>query len=68
MFAISLHYMYYNFGRIRQSLRVTPAMGAGIADPAGSLEETAGLVKDEPPRKRGHTRKEIQTEPLPDNQ
>ena len=32
MHAISLHYMYYNFGRIHQSLKVTPAMEAGIAD------------------------------------
>jgi hypothetical protein len=29
--AISLHYMYYNFVRIHQTLRVTPAMEAGIA-------------------------------------
>lgn len=29
---LSNHYMYYNFGRIHQSLRVTPAMEAGIAD------------------------------------
>ena len=30
--AISLHYMYYNFARIHQSLRVTPAMEAGLTD------------------------------------
>jgi IS1 family transposase len=30
--AVSLHFMYYNFGRIHKSLRVTPAMEAGIAD------------------------------------
>ena len=24
--------MYYNFGRVHQTLRVTPAMAAGIAD------------------------------------
>ena len=28
--AISLHYMYYNFVRIHQSLRCTPAMAAGV--------------------------------------
>ena len=53
MFAISLHYMYYNFGRIHQSLRVTPAMEAGITDHVWSLQEIAGLVKDEPPKERG---------------
>ena len=32
MHAISLHYMYYNFCRIHKTLRVTPAMEAGITD------------------------------------
>jgi hypothetical protein len=36
--------MYYNFGRIHQSLRVTPAMEAGIADHVWSLEEIIGLL------------------------
>jgi hypothetical protein len=30
--AVAIHYMFYNFGRIHQSLRVTPAMEAGISD------------------------------------
>jgi hypothetical protein len=29
--AIALHTMYYNFVRIHQTLRVTPAMGAGVS-------------------------------------
>jgi hypothetical protein len=37
-------FMYYNFGRIHKSLRVTPAMEAGIADHVWSLEEIAGLI------------------------
>ena len=57
--AVSLHYMYYNFGRIHKSLRVTPAQEAGISDHIWSLEEIAGLVKDEPPGKRGPYRKSI---------
>jgi IS1 family transposase len=44
MHAISLHYMYYNFGRIHKSLRVTPAMEAGVSDHVWSLEEIAALV------------------------
>lgn len=43
--AIALHYMYYNFGRIHQVLRVTPAMEAGIADHVWSLEEIVNLLK-----------------------
>jgi hypothetical protein len=42
--AVSLHYMFYNFGRIHKSLRVTPAMEAGITDNFWSLEEIAGLA------------------------
>ncbi len=29
---ISLYFMYYNFARVHQTLRVTPAMEAGISD------------------------------------
>jgi IS1 family transposase len=42
--SIAIHYMYYNFGRIHQSLRVTPAMEAGIADHVWSLEEIISLI------------------------
>ena len=30
--AVSLHFMYYNFVRIHKTLRVTPAMAAGVTD------------------------------------
>ena len=39
-----VHFMYYNFARIHQSLRVTPAMAAGVSDHVWSLEEIVGLV------------------------
>lgn len=42
--AVALHFMHYNFCRIHQTLRVTPAMEAGIADHVWSLEELAGLI------------------------
>jgi IS1 family transposase len=42
--AVALHFMYYNFGRIHKSLRVTPAMEAGISDHVWSLEEIAALA------------------------
>lgn len=56
MHAISLHYMYYNFGRIHQTLRVTPAMAAGITDHVWTLEEIAALAPIEAPKKRGPNR------------
>ncbi len=42
--AIGLHFMHYNFGRIHKTLRVTPAMQAGITDHVWSLEEIAKLA------------------------
>jgi IS1 family transposase len=42
--AVALHFMYYNFGRIHKTLRVTPAMAAGVSDHIWSLEEIAALV------------------------
>ena len=43
--AIALHYMHYNFCRIHKSLRVTPAMEAGITDHVWSIEEIAELLE-----------------------
>jgi hypothetical protein len=42
--AVSLHYMYYNFGRTHQTLQMTPAMAAEVADHKWSLKEIAGLL------------------------
>ncbi len=42
--AIALYFMYYNFCRIHQTLRVTPAMEAGISDHVWTLEEIVGLI------------------------
>ena len=41
---VALHYLYYNFARIHQSLRVTPAMEAGVADHVWSLDEIIALL------------------------
>jgi len=41
--AVALHFMYYNFCRVHQSLRVTPAMEAGITDHVWELEEIINL-------------------------
>jgi hypothetical protein len=46
--AIALHYMHYNFCRIHQSLRVTPAMEAGVSDHVWSIEEIVALLDSEP--------------------
>ena len=43
--AIALHYMHYNSCRVHQTLRVTPAMEAGISDHVWSIEELVTLVE-----------------------
>ena len=43
--AIALHFMHYNFCRIHQTLRVTPAMAAGLTDHVWELEEVIGLLE-----------------------
>jgi len=42
--AVSLHFMHYNFARIHKTLRVTPAMEAGITDHVWTLAEIAALA------------------------
>lgn len=58
--AIALHFMYYNFGRIHKSLRLTPAMEAGIADHVCSLEEIASLVPEPASKPRGPYKKKAE--------
>lgn len=45
MAAISLHFMFYNFCRIHKTLRVTPAMEAGIADHVWNIAEVLEMVE-----------------------
>ena len=42
--AVALHFMYYNFGRIHKTLRVTPAMEANLTDHVWTMEEIAVLA------------------------
>lgn len=42
--AVALHFMHYNFCRIHQSLRVTPAMQAGLSDHVWTIEEMVALI------------------------
>jgi len=44
MHALALFFMCYNFAKIHQTLRITPAMAAGVSDHVWSLEEIVGLV------------------------
>lgn len=43
-YAVALHFMYCNFVRIHQTLRVTPAMEAGLSDHVWELAELIGIL------------------------
>jgi hypothetical protein len=43
-FAVALHFMHYNFVRIHKTLRVTPAMAAGVDNHLWSLQEIVDLA------------------------
>jgi hypothetical protein len=42
--AVALHYMYYNFCKAHQTLRVTPAMEAGLTDHVWTISELIELI------------------------
>lgn len=44
--AISLHFMYYNFVRRHQTLRVTPSMAAGVTKRLWSIEDVVDLLPE----------------------
>jgi IS1 family transposase len=58
-YAVALHFMYTNYVRIHQTLRVTPAMEAGLCDHIWSLEEliAMGIAAMPKPGKRGPYKK-----------
>jgi IS1 family transposase len=43
--SLAIHYMHYNFVRIHQTLRVTPAMAAGVSDRLWSIEDIVGPLQ-----------------------
>ena len=57
MHAISLYFMHYNFVRIHKSLKVTPAMEAGISKTLWEIFDIVALIPEEAPKKRGACKK-----------
>jgi IS1 family transposase len=43
--AIALHTMYYNFVRIHQTLKVTPAMAAGVTDKLWEMDDLVAMLE-----------------------
>ena len=44
MYAFAIQSVFYNFARIHQTLRITPAVAAGISDHVWGLEEIVSLA------------------------
>ncbi len=61
VYAVALHMMYYNFVRIHSTLRMTPAMAAGVSDRLWEIGDIVKLVEDTEPKpgKRGLYKKRL---------
>ena len=57
MHAISLYFMFYNFCKIHKTLRVTPAMAAGVSETLWEILDIVKLIPEEEPKKRGPYKK-----------
>lgn len=57
--SIAIHFMFYNFARIHQTLRVTPAMAAGITGKLWELTDIVDMIDAAAPKpgKRGSYKK-----------
>jgi len=55
--AIALYFAYYNFCRVHQTLRITPAMEAGLTDHVWGVKELIALLPKEEAKKRGPYKK-----------
>lgn len=44
--AVALHFMYYNFCRIHQTLKITPAMAAGVTDTLWEIKDVLALIAE----------------------
>jgi hypothetical protein len=54
---LALYFVFYNFVRIHKTLKMSPAMAAGIADTLWSMEDIAKLIEPTAPVKRGPYKK-----------
>ena len=44
--SVALHFMHYNFVKIHQTLRTTPAMAAGVTDRLWEIEDIVELIQN----------------------
>jgi hypothetical protein len=56
LYALALYFAFYNFCRIHKTLKVTPAMAAGITGKLWTLEDIAERIEQRRPQAAGKTR------------
>jgi hypothetical protein len=56
-YVVALYFMHYNFAKVHGTLRVTPAMEAGVSDHIWTVEEIAALLPEPTSGPRGPYRK-----------
>ena len=64
-YALAIYFMHYNSVRIHTSLRVSPAMAAGVSDKLWSLDDVVALIeaREAEPKKRGpYKKRAVQSE------
>lgn len=59
VYALALYFAFYNFVRVHKTLRMSPAMAAGISDRLWSMEDIVARIdaNEPPPKKRGPYKK-----------
>ena len=57
---VALYSVWYNFVRVHKTLRMSPAMAAGVSDRLWSMEDVAALIdaRKTAPKKRGPYKKQ----------
>lgn len=63
-YAVALHFVYYNFVKQHKTLRITPAMAAGITKRFMSIEDIANLVPEPIAIKRGAYKKRVKIQEI----
>ena len=58
-YSVALRFVYYNFVRIHQTLRVTPAMAAGVTKHLWEMSDLVAIVDaaEDAPKARGPYKK-----------
>jgi hypothetical protein len=55
--ALAIYFMHYNFARLHQTIRCSPAMAAGVTPHLWAVAEIVALLPVEAPKKRGPYKK-----------